>query len=169
MKITPHHTALSCAPPPSHPLQVRAGGRIGTWSYWAPEMMRQQPYNRVVKVAFLARAYRATTVSSGCVRTRAAAIRTREEGAGSSDRRRKRRLFSHTPPKLTFSPRLTTQSRYNHAVDMWALGVFLYILLVGFHPFDPDGEASEQQALAGWSKCVLARPWLATTGSSVSI
>jgi len=59
---------------------VTGGGRIGTWSYWAPEQLNQQPYD--------------------------------------------------------------------FAVDMWSLGVVLYILLVGFHPFDPEGEASEQQILS---------------------
>ena len=51
--------------------KVVAGGRIGTWSYWAPEMLNRVPYD--------------------------------------------------------------------HAVDMWSLGVLMYILLVGFHPFDPSG------------------------------
>ena len=60
--------------------KVTGGGRIGTWSYWAPEQLAQQPYD--------------------------------------------------------------------FAVDMWSLGVLMYILLVGFHPFDPDGEAGEQQILA---------------------
>lgn len=59
---------------------MTGGGRIGTWSYWAPEQLAQQPYD--------------------------------------------------------------------FAVDMWSVGVLMYILLVGFHPFDPDGEAEEQQILA---------------------
>lgn len=28
--------------------KVRAGGRIGTWSYWAPEQLAQQPYDFAV-------------------------------------------------------------------------------------------------------------------------
>ena len=59
-----------------HPFFL-SGGRIGTWSYWAPEQLNQQPYD--------------------------------------------------------------------FAVDMWSLGVLLYILLVGFHPFDPNGDGTEQQ------------------------
>lgn len=59
--------------------KVSSGGRIGTWSYWAPEQLNQQPYD--------------------------------------------------------------------FAVDMWSLGILLYILLVGFHPFDPNGDATEQQIL----------------------
>ena len=60
--------------------KVSSGGRIGTWSYWAPEQLNQQPYD--------------------------------------------------------------------FAVDMWSLGILLYILLVGFHPFDPSGDGTEQQILA---------------------
>ena len=59
--------------------KVSSGGRIGTWSYWAPEQLNQQPYD--------------------------------------------------------------------FAVDMWSLGILLYILLVGFHPFDPNGDGTEQQIL----------------------
>ena len=62
------------------------------------------------KVAFLATAYRATTVSSDCVRRPKAALRTHQEGPGSSDHRWKRWLFSQRPPNLTFSPRLTIQA-----------------------------------------------------------
>ena len=60
--------------------KISSGGRIGTWSYWAPEQLNQEPYD--------------------------------------------------------------------FAVDMWSLGVLLYILLVGFHPFDPNGDGTEQQILA---------------------
>jgi len=59
---------------------IKGGGRIGTWSYWAPEQLAQAPYD--------------------------------------------------------------------FAVDMWSLGVLMYILLVGYHPFDPEGVASEQEILA---------------------
>ena len=60
--------------------KIKGGGRIGTWSYWAPEQLVQEPYD--------------------------------------------------------------------FAVDMWSLGILMYILLVGYHPFDPEGEASEQEVLA---------------------
>ena len=68
--------------------KVVAGGRIGTWSYWAPEMLNRVPYD--------------------------------------------------------------------HAVDMWSLGVLMYILLVGFHPFDPSGTATEEQMLTNMkARCMV--------------
>ena len=76
MKLIDFGTALALDDPST---KVQGGGRIGTWSYWAPEQLSKQPYD--------------------------------------------------------------------FAVDMWSLGVLMYILLVGFHPFDPNGDGTEQQIL----------------------
>ncbi|EOD17295.1 hypothetical protein EMIHUDRAFT_458993 [Emiliania huxleyi CCMP1516] len=81
--------------------KVQGGGRIGTWSYWAPEQLAQQPYG--------------------------------------------------------------------FEVDLWSLGVLLYILLVGFHPFDPEGEANEQQILANMKAhrlCLDAPEWGTVSGQA---
>ncbi len=43
-------------------------------------------------------------------------------------------LFSSLP-----APELCLHQRYDHTVDVWALGVIMYCLLVGFHPFNPYG------------------------------
>mmetsp|Transcript_34773 Transcript_34773/g.86766 ORF Transcript_34773/g.86766 Transcript_34773/m.86766 type:complete len:1133 (+) Transcript_34773:61-3459(+) len=44
-----------------------------------------------------------------------------------------------------WAPEQLAQKPYGHAVDLWAAGVLLYILLSGFHPFDPDGDASAEE------------------------
>ncbi|KAG6620755.1 CAMK protein kinase [Phytophthora cinnamomi] len=43
------------------------------------------------------------------------------------------------------SPELLEQRASGCAVDVWALGVVLYIVLCGAHPFDPTDDASDEQ------------------------
>ena len=40
-------------------------------------------------------------------------------------------------------------------MDMWAVGVVLFILLGGYHPFDPDGLADDKKM----AKAILACRW----------
>jgi calcium/calmodulin-dependent protein kinase-4 len=42
-------------------------------------------------------------------------------------------------------PGVTPKSNYTAKVDMWSLGVILYVILAAFHPFDPDGNCSDVQ------------------------
>jgi serine/threonine protein kinase len=37
---------------------------------------------------------------------------------------------------------------YSFAIDAWALGVITYIILCGFHPFDPSGTGTQAEILA---------------------
>mmetsp|Transcript_4118 Transcript_4118/g.4768 ORF Transcript_4118/g.4768 Transcript_4118/m.4768 type:complete len:473 (+) Transcript_4118:374-1792(+) len=37
------------------------------------------------------------------------------------------------------------QACYTAAVDLWSVGVILFVILGAYHPFDPDGDASDAQ------------------------
>ena len=55
-----------------------------------------------------------------------------------------------------WAPEMMCGKRYGVAVDMWALGVTLYIALCGVHPFDPRGVSS------------FPRVWLSLCSRSLS-
>jgi len=50
--------------------------------------------------------------------------------------------WNYLPPEVLL---LDGRQVADGATDMWSLGVILYILLMGFHPFDPDGNSSVNQ------------------------
>ena len=53
------------------------------------------------------------------------------------------------------APEMLAGKPYDEAVDLWALGVILYILLGGYHPFDPMGAAPDEDV----AKTVLRGDW----------
>jgi len=45
------------------------------------------------------------------------------------------------------APEMLNGDLYGQPVDMWSLGVILYSLLSGSHPFDPYGDLSEEEVV----------------------
>ncbi len=65
----------------------------------------------------------------------------------------------HPPPKgaagtvAYMAPEMLSKRDYGPAVDLWAVGVVLYILLGGYHPFDPSGEADDRKMIQQIKAC----------------
>ena len=53
-----------------------------------------------------------------------------------------------------WAPEVVRQDACTEAIDMWALGVVMYIMLCGCNPFDPSAVASDKEILSNISKCV---------------
>ena len=62
-------------------------------------------------------------------------------------------MYTKTAGTLAFAApeRLHEHCIYNESVDVWALGIVLYMLLVGTHPFDSGGSTPKlfEQILDG--------------------
>ncbi|CAK4511665.1 unnamed protein product [Aphanomyces euteiches] len=50
--------------------------------------------------------------------------------------------WAYCPPEVLQAP--ATATALDPKIDMWSVGVILYILLSGRHPFDPDGRCSKE-------------------------
>ena len=46
-----------------------------------------------------------------------------------------------------WAPEIIKRKPQDSAVDMWAFGLLVYILLTGYHPFDPSGNGTNAQVL----------------------
>ena len=44
-----------------------------------------------------------------------------------------------------WSPEMMKREKYSSKVDLWSVGVTLYIMLCGLHPFDPEGKRSDKE------------------------
>jgi serine/threonine protein kinase len=52
------------------------------------------------------------------------------------------RTLAYCPPEVLNS---NSRTAINPAVDMWAMGVIIYIMLTGLHPFDLSGHSSDEE------------------------
>ncbi|ETV92900.1 CAMK/CAMK1 protein kinase, variant 1 [Aphanomyces invadans] len=58
---------------------------------------------------------------------------------------------------------------YDAKVDSWSIGTILYILLCGFHPFDPMGSRSDNEMIAHIKACSFTfddPAWVGLSGSA---
>lgn len=51
---------------------------------------------------------------------------------------------AYAPPEV-LNKTSQDDSKVESSMDMWALGIILYIMLVGMHPFDPNGRATDDE------------------------
>jgi serine/threonine protein kinase len=52
---------------------------------------------------------------------------------------------AYSPPEILEKKKMNSKDSIDASFDMWALGVIVYIMLTGVHPFDLHGNASEAE------------------------
>ena len=57
------------------------------------------------------------------------------------------RMFTHEVVTLWYrAPEILLGSKtYALPVDMWSIGCVLFVMIGGYHPFDPEGEANDKE------------------------
>ena len=50
------------------------------------------------------------------------------------------------------APEVLANGIYTEAVDIWSLGIIIFVILAGYHPFDPRGDASKIEIRASIEK-----------------
>ena len=65
--------------------------------------------------------------------------------------------FAGTPGYL--APEICAKSPYNKPVDLWSLGVILYILLVGYPPFWADDNSEMYEQIKAGDYDIASADW----------
>ncbi|TMW65736.1 hypothetical protein Poli38472_008378 [Pythium oligandrum] len=76
--------------------------------------------------------------------------------------------MAYAPPEVIRGAKSATEET-GRAIDMWALGVVLYIILCGYHPFDPENGVADDvlrsRILTGEMDC-SSPEWLALSSEA---
>mmetsp|Transcript_18186 Transcript_18186/g.51792 ORF Transcript_18186/g.51792 Transcript_18186/m.51792 type:complete len:845 (-) Transcript_18186:187-2721(-) len=58
------------------------------------------------------------------------------------------KTIAYCPPEILDDKQRSKLTKLDPSVDMWALGIILYIMLTGVHPYDLNGQASDDEVRA---------------------
>ena len=107
-----------------------ADGKVGTWTYWAPEQVCARPCTRPCTRG--AHAVRHARAPQALAKALTVALTT---GTSPSP--------TPTPAPAPGPHQVDSGIPYDSAVDLWSVGVVLFIMLSGRHPFERSGVPPE--------------------------
>ncbi len=60
--------------------------------------------------------------------------------------------WAYAAPEINPGLMRSVKAGYTAKVDMWSVGVILFVMLAAYHPFDPDGDATDAQLMSNIRK-----------------